>query len=884
MKNWDGTYTMTFEYYDGSKEIQNYNPLMNSVSVVQYMEDGRKLVQSHDGNGSYQFTEFDANGDLIASGRDDGHWRETTFFLPDGVAYESYDGIADTTTTRTHYTDGRSREETTDNVTRVVNYVARGADGKIQEEGTRSPLGNATIKMYLPDGRFATMIYENGNIVSGEMTYPIGPWGQAFRDIGSRLSANASSVWDFVAGGGPKAPVKGATEVSVGTHKYRVETALGTTSGEVLSGNGIIAGAGGNDVLVGGSRSDMLVGGSGDDILNGGAGADHLIGGSGAGDMAAYNGLNGQGVVVSLANSADNTGEAAGDTYDGVENVAGTAYNDVLIGDTGNNMLYGQGSDDILRGGAGADVLDGGAGFDWASYLEASAGVVVDLTAPAANAGEARGDIHCNIEALQGSNHADAFLGDAIGNALFGLGGADWLVGRGGNDHLDGGEGNDTLNGGVGADVLEGGVGFDWAVYTDATAGVRVDLLNRALNSGEAAGDTLINIEALQGSNYADQLAGTDGDNWLWALAGNDVLHGRGGNDVLDGGAGDDILNGGAGADTLHGSGGFDWASYIDATAGVVVNLSDRSKNTGEAGGDVYYGIRGVQGSNHGDSLTADTSTQGNALSGLGGNDVLVGRKGNDHLDGGTGDDILQGNEGADVLNGGADFDWASYIYATSGVVASLLNSAANTGEAAGDTYIGIEALQGSAYNDVLTAADYLAGNALVGLGGNDVLNGRIGNDYLEGGEGHDTLWGQDGADVLTGGSGSDTLSGGAGSDQLTGGVGSDLFRFDTALGTGGIDRIADFTVGEDKIALSRSVFAGLDLGGYASLSGTSSSVAASVFTVGRGATSLEHRLIYNSGTGALFYDADGIGGAAQVQFATLAPNLLLNQNSFVMI
>lgn len=335
----------------------------------------------------------------------------------------------------------------------------------------------------------------------------------------------------------------------------------------------------------------------------------------------------------------------------------------------------------------------------------------------------------------------------------------------------------------------------------------------------------------------------------------------------------------------MIGGTGFDWASYSETTSGVTANLSNRAANAGEAAGDVYEGIRGLQGSNYGDNLVADTTTLGNALAGLGGNDVLHGRAGRDTLDGGSGDDILRGGLGADILDGGADFDWASYADATSGVTANLANAALNTGEAAGDSFIGIEGLQGSNYADVLTAADYLAGNALSGLGGNDILTGRIGNDYLDGGDGNDTLWGQSGADVLTGGSGNDQLSGGAGADQLTGGAGVDWFRFDTALGNGNIDRITDFVVGQDMIALSRSVFVGLELGGYASLSGTSSSsVAGSVFTVGRGATSTEHRLIYNSATGGLFYDADGLGGAMQVQFATLNPNLLLNASSFVMI
>ncbi|MBB3019822.1 Ca2+-binding RTX toxin-like protein [Microvirga lupini] len=663
---------------------------------------------------------------------------------------------------------------------------------------------------------------------------------------------------------------------AAGDELFSIEALIGSNFGDKLYGDDMsnrFHGGGGNDEMHAWAGDDALYGGDGDDRIVGGAGADYVFGDTGIDTADYYTAATG--VVVDLTNRARNTGDAKGDSYQSIENLAGSKFddnltadnnanaihgysgNDMLHGLLGNDTLEGDGGDDILIGGAGADRLIGGAGLgDMVAYNAVNGmGVTVHLAKPQHNSGEAAGDTYDGIENVAGTQYTDTLVGDAKNNMLYGLGS------------------DDILRGGLGADVLVGGEGFDWASYADAVSGVRVDLVNRSVNTGEAAGDSYSETEALQGSSYGDQLAGNEIGNALSGLAGNDVLQGRGGNDHLDGGAGDDILNGGAGGDVLIGGLGFDWASYIDAAAGVTADLASHSGNTGEAAGDSYSGIEALQGSNHGDALGGDAI--GNALFGLGGNDSLQGRGGNDHLDGGTGDDILHGGIGADVLDGGADFDWASYATATAGVIASLLNSATNTGEAAGDSYVGIEALQGSNYNDVLTAADYLAGNALVGLGGNDVLFGRIGNDYLEGGEGNDALYGQTGADVLTGGNGDDTLAGGANADQLTGGAGGDRFVFDTILGNGNIDRIADFMVGQDVMALSRDVF-----GSFIS-SGALSSAA---LTAGASATSAHHRLVYNSATGALSYDADGLGGAAQVQFATLNPNLALNTSSFVLI
>jgi serralysin len=103
--------------------------------------------------------------------------------------------------------------------------------------------------------------------------------------------------------------------------------------------------------------------------------------------------------------------------------------------------------------------------------------------------------------------------------------------------------------GGAGADVHNGGAGTDRAQYTDAPAGLTVDLQTPANNTGIAIGDIYVAIENLYGSNFADNLRGNAGANTIWGGIGNDILHGRAGNDTL---------NGGLGLDSLTGSGGFD--------------------------------------------------------------------------------------------------------------------------------------------------------------------------------------------------------------------------------------------------------------------------------------------------------------------------------------
>ena len=699
-------------------------------------------------------------------------------------------------------------------------------------------------------------------------------------------------------------------------------------------GDDILMGLGGDDVLTGGNDRDVLIGGPGTDVLNGGPGNDVLIGGegdqdffiggagadvllgSGGSKVTAFYHHSPAGVTVNLATGRGQGGDAEGDVLIGIPRVGGSNYGDTLTGDEQDNYFWWS---------RGADVLDGGGGIDTLNYLFPDQGVEVDLGVTDAEGwtrvtgpdGEV--DKLKNIENLDGDNYEDTLRGDENVNKLWGRGGRDVLEGRGGADTLDGGSDNDTASyahspGGVtvdltltgpqatennhdaagdtligienlegsnhsdrltgddganvlegrgGADTLDGGRGSDTASYAHSPGGVTVDLTltgpQATENNHDAAGDTLIGIENLEGSSDADTLRGDENANKLQGGGGDDVLEGRGGADTLDGGLGGDT------------------ASYAHSPGGVTVDLTltgpQATENNHDAAGDTLIGIENLEGSNHSDRLTGDDGN--NVLEGRGGADVLDGGSGYDtasyaHSPGGvtvnltltgpqatennhdaagdtligienlegsnhsdrlTGDDglnVLEGRGGADTLDGGRGVhDTASYTHSPGGVTVDLTltgpQATENNHDAAGDTLIGIEYLEGSNHSDRLTGDD--GRNVLYGRGGNDnlyggdridvlyggdgidVLYGGDGNDHLYGGDGSDTLYGGDGSDVLYGGYGSDVLYGwdesdvlygGPGSDVLEGGIGSDLL-----YGGGGNDSLEGGT-GADKFVFDR--------------------------------------------------------------------------------
>lgn len=150
---------------------------------------------------------------------------------------------------------------------------------------------------------------------------------------------------------------------------------------------------------------------------------------------------------------------------------------------------------------------------------------------------------------------------------------------------------------------------------------------------------------------------------------------------------------------------------------------------------------------------------------------------------------------------------------------------------------------------------------------GNELDNSLTGNDA------NNWLFGKAGDDIILGEMGSDRLIGGMGADTLTGGEGADFFI--RKYKGGGIDTITDFNVAEDTFMISASGFGAGLVDGAAITSGQ--------FTIGAVAVDERDRLIYNSTTGALLFDADGTGSSQQVQIAQLATGLAMTaDNIFV--
>jgi Ca2+-binding RTX toxin-like protein len=185
---------------------------------------------------------------------------------------------------------------------------------------------------------------------------------------------------------------------------------------------------------------------------------------------------------------------------------------------------------------------------------------------------------------------------------------------------------------------------------------------------------------------------------------------------------------------------------------------------------------------------------------------------------------------------------------------------------------LGNDSLVGGEGNDSLV--DGAGNDTLIGGNGNDALSGGVGNDSLVGGAGNDSLVGGEGNDSLDGGAGNDTLVGGLGNDSLVGGLGSDRFVYSSeeyAPGNlvFGVDVIADFETGNDKIVLDVHNF-----GSLGSAVGTGLSMASefAIVTSDADAASSIAEIVYNSVNGNLFYNPNGShpGFGTGALFATL--------------
>jgi Ca2+-binding RTX toxin-like protein len=241
-----------------------------------------------------------------------------------------------------------------------------------------------------------------------------------------------------------------------------------------------------------------------------------------------------------------------------------------------------------------------------------------------------------------------------------------------------------TIFGGDGDDVLAGGPGNDGIV-----AGPGSDVIT------DPGGDDV--IKGRDGNDRID----SQGADRILAGSGDDFVEGAGAKLILAG-LGNDIVFAGDGSQTVQGNEGDDWIE-------------------GGATDDV------ISGDNH-DPLHRDI---------VEGHDVLVGGAGNDVLEGEYGNDIFLTGEGFDRLFGMTGEDWASYERSTEGVSADLarvaepLAAGEPAPELTSDLFAGVEALSGSAFDDLLRGDD--AANRLLGGGGSDRLEGGGGDDLLAG-------------------------------------------------------------------------------------------------------------------------------------------------------
>ena len=283
-------------------------------------------------------------------------------------------------------------------------------------------------------------------------------------------------------------------------------SAVGNGTSEILIGDSLrdfMSGAAGNDLLAGGAGDDSLNGGSGNDTLRGGAGSDVLDGGQGVDDVSYASASSG--VTVDLATAgAQNTGGAGIDTLISLDNITGSAFNDVLCGNANANTIIGGSGNDVIEGRGGNDRIDGGAGADWASYTSAGAGVTVNLaTAGPQETGGAGIDTLVSINRLIGSAFADHLSGNASNNIFVGGGGNDLLQGRGGDDVLIGQAGADQLTGGTGSNT------FVYQSVSDSTLALR-DVITD-FGAGDRIDLSAIDADTTSGGNQAFHLDGTTG-------------------------------------------------------------------------------------------------------------------------------------------------------------------------------------------------------------------------------------------------------------------------------------------------------------------------------------------------------------------------------------
>ena len=258
-------------------------------------------------------------------------------------------------------------------------------------------------------------------------------------------------------------------------------------------------------------------------------------------------------------------------------NIIGTpgddSFENSLLGTNEADILIGLAGNDFLVGSFGSDILIGGTGIDVLIYDGLTIGLRVntntfDIDGIAAGTVEKIGvgiDTVDGFEAVHLSQADDvAYIGQtsAPGHATY-------TFDKAGDDYVEVASRPDSEG-----HIFYAGSGHDIFVGTDApdridyyasnefddgglqTQGIVVTF--DGVGSGEIVDawgfiDTFTSVENFNGTDFDDQIKGSQGGEIFNTFGGDDKIFARGGDDVINGGDGEDTIDGGNGNNYIEG-------------------------------------------------------------------------------------------------------------------------------------------------------------------------------------------------------------------------------------------------------------------------------------------------------------------------------------------
>jgi Ca2+-binding RTX toxin-like protein len=640
----------------------------------------------------------------------------------------------------------------------------------------------------------------------------------------------------------------------------------------ILGGNGVdfLLGGDGNDFIDGNQGNDLALLGAGDDIFNWdpGDGSD-TVEGQGGVDALNFNGANINEIIGISANGGrvlftrnvanivmdlddveriDHHALGGADTIN-VNDLSGTDVKEVLVdlagtlGGTAGDAAIDQvnvsgtnGGDSVkVTGGSSNITVSGLAAKVLVVALEVSDGVTINALG-GNDTVDASAALHAVV--VNGGTGNDTLKGSASADFLAGGDDGDVIAGGLGNDQMLGENGDDRFvwNSGDGTDLVEGGDGAD-TVEVNGNDGSEVFLVSANVDRVRVEGTNPELFAIDIGTSEALVLNAGDGDDVVTMTGALGALiairvNGGAGDDLISAGDGNDVLDGGIGADRLDGGFGND-IYIVDTQEDVIVETVEHGTADRVMARVSYTLARDAD-----IELLTTTSASGTTAINLTGNALaqeIFGNAGVNTLkDGGGAGDVLRGLGGNDTY----------LVYSADTKIVEVSGQGAADRVLANVDYV----LDSKAQIEQLATTNSL-GKASIDLTGNAL------------------------GQQLTGNAGDNRIDGKAGSDILRGLGGHDTFVFSTALGANNVDTIADFNSADDRMLLSDAVFTALPTG----------VLAASAFRINTSgiANDATDRIIYESDTGKLFYDADGAGGVAAIHFATLTVGLSLTNADF---